>query len=42
MIGLQIAIECGVSVLPMIVYHVGQLLIDTVVADRWKQKHSDP
>ena len=42
MIGLQIAIECGVSVLPMIVYHVGQLLIDTVVADRWKQKYSDP
>ena len=36
MVGLQIAIDCGVSVLPMLIYHVGQLLIDTVIADRWK------
>ncbi|KAA1260597.1 Sodium Bile acid symporter family protein [Rubripirellula obstinata] len=38
MVGLQIAIDCGVSVLPMLIYHVGQLLIDTVIAERWKTK----
>lgn len=36
MVGLQIAIDCGVSVIPMIIYHLAQLVIDTVVADRWK------
>ncbi len=36
MVGLQIAIDCGVSVIPMLVYHLGQLLIDTLVAQRWK------
>lgn len=35
MVGLQIAIDCGVSVLPMIAYHVGQLLIDTIAAQWW-------
>ncbi len=35
MVGLQIAIDCGVSMLPMIVYHIGQLLVDTLVAQRW-------
>jgi sodium/bile acid cotransporter 7 len=39
MIGLQIAIDCGVSVVPMIVYHLSQLVIDTVIADRWKRAH---
>ncbi len=38
MVGLQIAIDCGVSVVPMLVYHVGQLVIDTVIADRWKRQ----
>jgi sodium/bile acid cotransporter 7 len=38
MVGLQIAIDCGVSVLPMLIYHVGQLLIDTVIADWWKRR----
>ncbi len=37
MVGLQIAIDCGVSVVPMIIYHLSQLVIDTIVADRWKQ-----
>jgi sodium/bile acid cotransporter 7 len=41
MVGLQIAIDCGVSVVPMLVYHVGQLVIDTVIVDRWKRKHHD-
>ena len=35
MVGLQVAIDCGVSVLPMIVYHVSQLVLDTLVANRW-------
>jgi sodium/bile acid cotransporter 7 len=39
MVGLQIAIDCGVSVVPMIVYHLGQLVLDTIVADRWKRWH---
>lgn len=30
MVGLQIAIDCGVSMLPMILYHVGQLVVDTI------------
>ena len=43
MVGLQIAIDCGVSILPMVIYHLGQLLVDTVIADRWKLKldHGD-
>lgn len=35
MVGLQIAIDCGVSMLPMILYHVGQLVIDTLFVERW-------
>ena len=34
MVGLQVSMALGVSILPMITYHVGQLLIDTVFADR--------
>jgi len=30
MVGLQISIDCGVSTLPMTLYHIGQLLADTV------------
>ncbi len=30
MVGLQIASDCGVSMLPMIIYHVGQLVLDTL------------
>lgn len=37
MVGLQIAIDCGVSVLPMLIYHVGQLITDTLIADRWNR-----
>lgn len=36
MVGLQIAIDSGVSVVPMIVYHLSQLVIDTLVADVWR------
>jgi sodium/bile acid cotransporter 7 len=37
MVGLQIALDCGVSVLPMIIYHVSQLMVDTVIVQRWAQ-----
>lgn len=40
MVGLQIALDCGVSVLPMIIYHVGQLMLDTVVAQRWSERQN--
>lgn len=41
MVGLQIAIDCGVSVVPMLVYHLSQLVIDTLIAERWKVTGSD-
>lgn len=41
MVGLQIAIDMGVSILPMIAYHIGQLFVDTVIADRWKKRSND-
>lgn len=40
MVGLQIAIDCGVSVIPMLVYHLCQLFIDTLIAERWKRDSS--
>lgn len=40
-VGLQIAIDCGVSVLPMLIYHAGQLVIDTLVAEQWKRRSLD-
>jgi solute carrier family 10 (sodium/bile acid cotransporter), member 7 len=33
-VGLEICSQLGVTVLPMVAFHVGQLLLDTVVADR--------
>jgi sodium/bile acid cotransporter 7 len=37
MIGLAIALDFGgLAVLPMMAYHVEQLLIDTLLADRWR------
>jgi sodium/bile acid cotransporter 7 len=35
MVGLQLCLDCGVSILPMIMYHIGQLLMDTFLADWW-------
>lgn len=40
MVGLEVAIDCGVSVLPMLMYHLSQLVVDTVVASRWSAKYS--
>jgi sodium/bile acid cotransporter 7 len=37
MVGLQVALDCGLLILPMVVYHVGQLLVDTIIADRWRR-----
>lgn len=39
MVGLQIAIDCGVSILPMIIYHVAQLIIDTFWVDSIRLRH---
>ena len=36
-VGLEMAVQAGGSILPMISYHVGQLLIDTLIADRLKR-----
>jgi sodium/bile acid cotransporter 7 len=37
MVGLQVAMDAHASILPMISYHVGQLVIDTLIADRLRQ-----
>jgi sodium/bile acid cotransporter 7 len=34
MVGLQMGLEIKLSILPIVVYHVGQLLLDTIIADR--------
>ena len=41
MVGLDLSIEYaavfgGLAVLPMVAYHVGQLILDTLIADRWR------
>jgi sodium/bile acid cotransporter 7 len=41
MIGLSVAINLGVSILPIIVYHAVQLIIDTVFADWIREQHGD-
>lgn len=41
MVGLEIAIGFGASVLPMIGFHVSQLIVDTIVVDRWRQAARD-
>jgi sodium/bile acid cotransporter 7 len=38
MVGLQVAIDLGFSAVPIVAYHVGQLLIDTVVAERYRKR----
>ena len=40
MVGLQMGLELGLSVLPIVVYHVGQLLLDTIIADRLRANES--
>ena len=38
MVGLQMALDCGFTILPMVCYHISQLLIDTVLADHLAKK----
>ena len=38
MVGMNMSLTQGFSVLPMVTYHIGQLFIDTVLADRLKQE----
>ena len=38
MVGLEIAIASQLSILPMITFHAGQLFIDTLIADRLREK----
>jgi sodium/bile acid cotransporter 7 len=43
MVGLLVAMSLGVTILPMVIYHVSQLFVDTLVADRFrKQQPSCP
>jgi solute carrier family 10 (sodium/bile acid cotransporter), member 7 len=37
MVGLKLAIDCGVSILPMVVFHIAQLLIDAIFVQRWSR-----
>jgi sodium/bile acid cotransporter 7 len=38
MVGLEVCAQLDVTVLPMVAYHVGQLLADTVIADRFRER----
>ena len=38
MVGLQVGIEMGFSILPIVVFHVGQLLLDTLIADHLRRQ----
>jgi sodium/bile acid cotransporter 7 len=40
MVGLDIGLQffTGLTILPMVAYHVGQLLVDTLIADRLRRK----
>jgi sodium/bile acid cotransporter 7 len=40
MVGLEIAVEyySGLAILPLVVFHVGQLLVDTIIADHWRRR----
>lgn len=39
MVGLEVSAQIGVTMLPMVTYHVGQLLADTLVAERLRRQH---
>jgi sodium/bile acid cotransporter 7 len=38
MVGLQVAMELRLNIIPMVAYHVGQLLVDTFIADRLRAR----
>ena len=41
MVGLYVALRYygGLAILPMVAYHVGQLILDTLVADAWGRRN---
>jgi sodium/bile acid cotransporter 7 len=41
MIGLKVALDYGISILPMVTFHVAQLLIDTLIADRLARRTAE-
>ncbi len=38
MVGLKLAMDFHVSILPIVIYHVGQLTVDSILADYWKKQ----
>jgi len=42
MVGLSVCDDLGVIILPMVCYHVGQLLVDTIIADRLRSRDGPP
>ena len=44
MVGLYVAIHYfgGLVLIPLVIYHVVQLLMDTVVADLWRRRTEMP
>lgn len=38
MVGLNTAVEINRSILPMLLFHICQLVFDTIIADRWKKQ----
>ena len=38
MIGLNLAIQCGVNILPMVTYHIFQLVVDAIIAEKWSRQ----
>jgi sodium/bile acid cotransporter 7 len=41
MIGLKVALDYHISILPMVTFHVAQLLIDTLIADRMARRTAE-
>lgn len=42
MVGLNTAVELNRSILPMLLFHICQLLFDTIIADRWRKEVESP
>jgi sodium/bile acid cotransporter 7 len=41
MVGLLMAISLQVSILPMVAFHISQLFIDTLIADRFRANEAE-
>ena len=42
MVGLQVSIELGFNIIPMVAYHISQLLVNTLIADRLRRQNVRP